>query len=79
MEPSSLDLQPRNSAIFPAVTPTVAQQTVHKPVIPKPLTKEESPDIYLTRLQLAVSKAEVAGILASRYVVSTSHFHYVHS
>ncbi|KDR85154.1 hypothetical protein GALMADRAFT_233811 [Galerina marginata CBS 339.88] len=34
--------------------------------IPKPLTGEdESPEIYLSRLKLAVSKAEVAGILAS--------------
>ena len=79
MEPSSLDLQARNSAHFPAVTPTVAQQAVHKPVIPKPLNKEESPDIYLTRLQSAVSKAEVAGILASRCVVSTSYLHYIYS
>jgi hypothetical protein len=73
LEPSPLDLQARNSAHFPAVTPTVARQDVHKPVIPKPLSKEESPDIYLTRLQSAVSKAEIAGILASRYVVSASY------
>jgi hypothetical protein len=79
MEPSSLDLQARNSADFPAVTSTVAQQAVHKSAIPKPLSKEESPDIYLTRLQSVVSKAEVAGILASRYVVSTSYLHYIHS
>ena len=78
VEPSSLDLQARNSDHFPAVAPTVAQQVVHKPVIPKPLSKEESPDIYLTRLQSAVSKAEIAGILASRYVVSTSFLHYIH-
>ena len=77
LEPSPLDLQASNSAHFPAVTPTVAQP-IHKPVIPKPLSKEESPDIYLTRLQSAVSKAEVAGILASRYVVSTSYLYYIH-
>ena len=79
LESSPLDLQANNSAHFPAVTPTVARQAVHKPVIPKPLSKEESPDIYLTRLQSAVSKAEVAGILASRYVVSNSYLQYIHS
>ncbi|KAJ6519521.1 hypothetical protein C8R45DRAFT_951795 [Mycena sanguinolenta] len=34
-------------------------------VIPKPEIDHESPEIYLDRLLLAVSKAEVAGILAS--------------
>jgi len=34
--------------------------------IPKPLREEESPEVYLERLRAAVSKAEVAGILASR-------------
>ncbi|KAJ7666427.1 hypothetical protein B0H17DRAFT_990621 [Mycena rosella] len=34
-------------------------------VIPKPEVDHESPEIYLSRLLLAVSKAEVAGILAS--------------
>ncbi|KAJ7900023.1 hypothetical protein B0H14DRAFT_2671934 [Mycena olivaceomarginata] len=34
-------------------------------VIPKPEIDHESPEIYLNRLLLAVSKAEVAGILAS--------------
>ncbi|KAJ7275346.1 hypothetical protein B0H12DRAFT_1042050 [Mycena haematopus] len=34
-------------------------------VIPKPEIDHESPEIYLSRLLLAVSKAEVAGILAS--------------
>jgi hypothetical protein len=34
--------------------------------IPKPLREEESPEVYLERLRTAVSKAEVAGILASR-------------
>ena len=77
LEPSSpLDLRASNSTHLPAVTPT---QAVHKPVIPKPLSKEESPDIYLTRLQAAVSKAEVAGILASRYVVSITYLHHIHS
>ena len=70
MELPLLDLQARNSADFPTVTQTVAQQAVHKSAIPKPLGKEESPDVYLIRLLSAVSKAEVAGILASRYVIS---------
>ncbi|KAJ6627238.1 hypothetical protein B0H10DRAFT_1996195 [Mycena sp. CBHHK59/15] len=41
--------------------------SLNKPssVIPKPETDHESPEIYLGRLLLAVSKAEVAGILAS--------------
>ncbi|KAF8807560.1 hypothetical protein BYT27DRAFT_7138610 [Phlegmacium glaucopus] len=65
-EPSSpLDLHAGNPAQFLPITPTIARQAVKKPLIPKPLSKEESPDIYLTRLQSAVSKAEVAGILAS--------------
>lgn len=34
--------------------------------VPKPLREEESPEVYLERLRMAVSKAEVAGILASR-------------
>ena len=34
--------------------------------IPKPLREKESPEVYLERLRTAVSKAEVAGILASR-------------
>lgn len=41
--------------------------------VPKPLTDEESPSLYLRRLQSAVSKAEVAGILASRYILSAFH------
>lgn len=34
--------------------------------IPAPSGKEESPGLYLRRLEAAVSKAEIAGILASR-------------
>ncbi|KAJ7042551.1 hypothetical protein C8F04DRAFT_1076289 [Mycena alexandri] len=34
-------------------------------VVPKPEIDHESPELYLSRLLLAVSKAEVAGILAS--------------
>ena len=36
--------------------------------IPRPREEEESPEVYLQRLVEAVSKAEVASILASRYV-----------
>jgi hypothetical protein len=35
---------------------------------PLPLKDQESPELYLVRLQAAVSKVEVAGILASRCV-----------
>jgi hypothetical protein len=35
---------------------------------PLPLGDQESPELYLNRLQAAVSKAEIAGILASRCV-----------
>ena len=79
IEPSSLDSQARSSIDSFAIAPTIAQQAVHRPVIPKPRSKEESPDIYLTRLQSAVSKAEIAGILASRYVVSTGFLPCIHS
>ena len=34
--------------------------------IPKPHVDEESPDVYLERLLSIVSKAEIAGVLASR-------------
>lgn len=34
--------------------------------IPKPLTSSESPEVYLTRLTAAVSKAEIASVLAAR-------------
>jgi len=79
MEPSSpLDLHASNSAQPLPITPTIVRQAVHKPVIPRPLSNEESPDIYLTRLQSAVSKAEVAGILASRYAIFTTYLYYIH-
>lgn len=38
--------------------------------IPRPRHDEESPELYLQRLTEAVSKAEIAGILASTYVPS---------
>jgi hypothetical protein len=34
--------------------------------VPKPQIDQESPDTYLERLLNVVSKAEVAGVLASR-------------
>lgn len=34
--------------------------------VPKPHVDEESPEVYLTRLMVSVSKAEIGGILASR-------------
>ncbi|KAJ7139815.1 hypothetical protein C8R44DRAFT_660419 [Mycena epipterygia] len=59
--PSLLHDSPQNS---PFESPRIS---LNKPpsVIPKPETDHESPEIYLSRLLLAVSKAEVAGILAS--------------
>ena len=37
--------------------------------IPKPQLEDESPEVYLQRLIEAVSKAEVATVLASRCAV----------
>ena len=42
--------------------------------LPVPLKDEESPELYLDRLKAAVSKVEIAGILASRCVVSDNAF-----
>lgn len=41
--------------------------SVRRTTIPKPREDEESPSIYLSRLLSTISKAEIAGILASRY------------
>ncbi|KAF7339730.1 Sec7 domain protein [Mycena sanguinolenta] len=56
----------------PKNSPTLSASNSPRPsfnkppsVIPKPEIDHESPEIYLNRLLLAVSKAEVAGILAS--------------
>ena len=38
--------------------------------LPLRLTDDESPELYLHRLEAAVSKAEVAAVLASRYVTA---------
>ena len=37
--------------------------------IPRPRSDEESPEVYLQRVVEAVSKADVATVLASRYVL----------
>lgn len=53
----------------PAVSSTDSQRpslSKHAAEIPKPQTDEESPEVYLKRLLAAVSKAEVAAVLASR-------------
>lgn len=42
----------------------------HSLEIPKPRQEEESPELYLHRLLEAVSKAEVATVLASRYALN---------
>ncbi|ESK98359.1 sec7 domain protein [Moniliophthora roreri MCA 2997] len=51
----------------PSLTTPPIRQTPPKPSIdiPKPQIDEESPEGYLNRLRLAVSKSEIAGILAS--------------
>lgn len=54
--------QPQISIKSP-VLPTLRKPESH---FPKPLTGEESPEVYLSRLKAAVNKSEVAGILASR-------------
>ncbi|KAJ7783445.1 hypothetical protein DFH07DRAFT_873336 [Mycena maculata] len=63
--PTIIHDSPQNSpSISASNSPRVS---LNKPpsVIPRPETDHESPEIYLARLLLAVSKAEVAGILAS--------------
>ncbi|CAK5279968.1 unnamed protein product [Mycena citricolor] len=63
--PSALSQSPLHDS--PISSPMDSPRaSLHKPVvIPKPETEHESPEIYLNRLLQAVSKAEVAGILAS--------------
>ncbi|KAJ7130053.1 hypothetical protein C8R43DRAFT_1025590 [Mycena crocata] len=63
--PALLYDSPQNSpSLSNSNSPRVS---LNKPssVIPKPEMEHESPELYLSRLLLAVSKAEVAGILAS--------------
>lgn len=67
--PSS-SIPPNNNSHFSFRSPShhPSPHKIDNP-IPKPLFgQEEAPEVYLTRLKAAVSKAEVAGILASRYV-----------
>ncbi|KAJ6574798.1 hypothetical protein B0H19DRAFT_1125805 [Mycena capillaripes] len=63
--PALLHDSPQNSPIIS--TSNSPRVSFNRPssVIPKPEADHESPEIYLNRLLLAVSKAEVAGILAS--------------
>ncbi|KAF8213391.1 hypothetical protein K438DRAFT_1902493 [Mycena galopus ATCC 62051] len=56
---------PQNSPTLSASNSPRASFNRPPSVIPKPEIDHESPEIYLSRLLLAVSKAEVAGILAS--------------
>ncbi|KIK71180.1 hypothetical protein GYMLUDRAFT_66390 [Collybiopsis luxurians FD-317 M1] len=67
-----------SSPLPPSPTPAVASpsplriSTTSKPAsVPKPQMDEESPEIYLERLMVSVSKAEIGGILAS----SSDKFH----
>ncbi|KAL0580317.1 hypothetical protein V5O48_001734 [Marasmius crinis-equi] len=53
-------------------TPPTRSSTSKRSIeIPKPQVDEETPQVYLKRLQAAVSKSEIAGILAS----TTDPFH----
>ncbi|KAJ7456682.1 hypothetical protein FB451DRAFT_1276828 [Mycena latifolia] len=64
--PNSIHGSPQNSpSLSTSNSPRVSFNKAPS-VIPKPELDHESPEIYLSRLLLAVSKAEVAGILASR-------------
>ncbi|KAJ7169573.1 hypothetical protein C8R46DRAFT_1089245 [Mycena filopes] len=56
---------PQNSPTHSASNSPRVSVTRPPSVIPKPEIDHESPELYLSRLLLAVSKAEVAGILAS--------------
>jgi hypothetical protein len=40
-------------------------------IVPEPRVDAETPEVYLGRVMEAVSKAEVAGVLASRYVTAS--------
>lgn len=57
---SSFAIGPHDSPRSSLTRPSTAN-------IPQPLTSSESPEAYLFRLLATVSKAEVAGVLASRY------------
>ena len=54
----------------PTSLPSSARPSMSRPSveIPKPRQEDESPEVYLERLLEAVSKAEVATVLALRYV-----------
>lgn len=66
---------PSPSSNHGVTSPSMSPSTVQSPLrgsafnptpVPKPLVDEESPEVYLTRLMVSVSKAEIGGILASR-------------
>ncbi|KAJ6604336.1 hypothetical protein DFH09DRAFT_1442722, partial [Mycena vulgaris] len=63
--PTLIHDSPQNSPSISATNSPRASFNKPPSVIPKPEIDHESPEIYLSRLLLAVSKAEVAGILAS--------------
>ncbi|KAH9486771.1 Arf guanine nucleotide exchange factor sec74 [Psilocybe cubensis] len=65
---SALHVYPQSATA--SITPTIFPCKQETP-IPRPHSEEESPEGYLTRLKNAVSKSEVAGILAS----SSDPFH----
>lgn len=64
--PASGSGQPDARSSPLSASPRQSLQALRPPAeIPKPIVDRESPDVYLARLIAAVSKAEVAGILAS--------------
>ncbi|KAF9270381.1 hypothetical protein L218DRAFT_888854 [Marasmius fiardii PR-910] len=60
--PPPLPLPPSPSVTRPPTRSLTSKQPI---AIPKPHTDEETPQIYLSRLEAAVSKSEIASILAS--------------
>ncbi|KAK7064483.1 Arf guanine nucleotide exchange factor sec74 [Favolaschia claudopus] len=63
--PAILHDSPQNSPTISGSNSPRVSFNKSPSVIPKPEVEHESPEIYLNRLLLAVSKAEIAGILAS--------------
>ncbi|KAF7306674.1 Sec7 domain protein [Mycena indigotica] len=63
--PNRIHDSPLNSPSLSAANSPRPSLVKSPSVIPKPEIQHESPEIYLKRLLLAVSKSEVAGVLAS--------------
>lgn len=59
-----------NELIPSASSSNSSRPSLHKE-IPKPRVDEESPEVYVSRLAEAVSKGEIAAVLASRFATCT--------